>query len=151
MKHNLTLTAAGLALVLAACGSESSNTESAPAAPKEAEQAAPSATESTVEKVKEAAKETVAKVAESLKLDTSSMEAFKSSLGDMKASLSADQQSQLTGALKSLAKGSLKEKGGLLGAAKGLAEGKSTEEILYEKMQSKLDGLSFDDILALAK
>ncbi len=140
-------TSVSAALLLAACGSESSNTGKAQEAAKETETVASSASKDVAKKAKEA----VAKVVENLKLDTSSMEAFTSSLSNMKASLSSDQKDQLTDAISSLAKDAAGEKGGLLGAAKGLASGKSTEEVVYEKLASKHDGLTFDDILALTK
>lgn len=147
MKAIFPLTATAMMLALTACGSEgesdkSTTSEAAPAT----ESAASTDASGMVEKAKEAA----TKVAEALKLDTSSMDSFKSSLSDMKASLSGDQASQLTSALTSLAKGSAEEKGGLLGAAKSVASGKSMEETLYETVGDKLNGLTFEDILKLA-
>lgn len=138
---------AAVALLLAAC-SESNDT----ATETEAQQAQEAASQqtSTVDTVVEKVKEEAAKLAEAVELDMSSMESFKESLAAMKANLSAPDQEKLTSALSSLAKDAVKDDGGLLGAAKSVASGKSTEEVLYDKMKSKLDGLSFDDILKLA-
>lgn len=147
MRYILTLTTA---LSLAACGSDdNANTQSA-------EQSAETAQEqtSTVEQAQEIATqvaEKAAAVAEALKLDTSSLDSFKTSLADMQASLSSDQAGQLQDALGLLAKSTAKEsEGGLLGAAKDVVGGKSMEDILYDNMKSQLDGLTFEEILALA-
>lgn len=156
------ITAVTAAFALAACGSDD-NSQTA----EKAEEAAPAATaekEGMMEKAEGmadgamkkaegmagAAMEKASEMTEDLKLDTSSLDSFKSSLAAMKGSLSADQSSQLTNALASLAKGASEEKGGLMGAAKDLASGKSMEETLYEKMGDQLDGMTFDDILKLA-
>ena len=146
MKHILTLTAA---LALTACGSDNNSSQTQ-------EQAAETATEqtSTVDQAKDiatAALEKATEVAEALKLDTSSLDSFKSSLTAMQGSLDAGQASQLTDALRLLAKSSAKEKkGGLLDAAKSVASGKSMEDILYDNMSSQLNGLTFEEIIALA-
>lgn len=147
MKIKLAVTFVSAAMLVACSGGDSNN-----AAESDAQKAQETAAKqsSAVDKVVEKAKEEAAKIAESIKLDMSSVDSFKSSLASMKSSLSGADQGKLTDALKSLAKDSVKEGDGLLGAAKGLASGKSTEDILYDKMKSKLDGLSFDDILALA-
>ena len=147
MKHMLTVAAA---LALTACGSDDTNTQTQ-------EQAAETAAEqtSTVDQATEIATtvaEKAAEVAEALKLDTSSLDSFKSSLSAMQGSLDAGQAGQLQDALGYLAKSSAKEdKGGLLDAAKSVASGKSMEDILYDNMASQLDGLTFEEILALAK
>lgn len=146
MKYAITFAAA---IALSACGSDDNNTQSA-------EQAAETATEqtSTVEQAQEIASqvaEKAAEVAEALKLDTSSLASFKSSLSDMQASLTSGEAGQLQDALGYLAKSTAKEsKGGLLGAAKDVASGKSMEDILYDNMKDQLDGLTFDEVLALA-
>jgi len=145
------ITTLAAAFALAACGSDD-NSQTA----EKAEQAAPAAAaekEGMMEKAEgmaDAAMEKASEMAEALKLDTSSLDNFKSSLTAMKGSLSGDQSGALTNALTSLAKGATEEKGGLMGAAKDLASGKSMEETLYEKLGDKLDGLSFDDILKMA-
>ena len=147
MKYIFALSAA---FALSACSSDDNSTS------QTADQAADTAQEqsSTVEQAQEIASqmaEKAAEVAEALKLDTSSLSSFKSSLSDMQASLTSGQASQLQDALGSLAKSSTKEStGGLLGAAKDIAGGKSMEDILYDNMKDKLDGLTFEDILALA-
>jgi len=151
MKKFLPLTATALVFTLAACG-EGKKDQAADEAPttQEAEQAS-GETAGMMEKATEMAKEKATEVAEALKLDTSSLDSFKSSLAAMKGSLSGDQASQLTSALTSLAKGaSSEEKGGLMGAAKNIASGKSMEETLYETLGNKLNGMTFDDILKLA-
>ncbi len=146
MKHILTLTAA---LALTACGSDNNSSQTQ-------EQAAETATEqtSTVDQTKDiatAALEKATEVAEALKLDTSSLDSFKSSLSAMQGSLNSDQATQLTDALGYLAKSSVKEKKrGLLNAAKSVASGKSMEDILYDNMSSQLNGLTFEEIIALA-
>lgn len=138
------------ALALSACGSdESTGTQSAEQTTETVQEQS-----SAVEQAQDIASQVVdhaAAAAEALKLDTSSLDSFKSSLSDMQASLSADQASQLTDALGYLAKSSAKEsKGGLLGAAKDVVGGKSMEDILYGNMKGQLDGLTFEEILALA-
>ena len=103
------------------------------------------------QEVATAVAEKAAEVAEALKLDTSSLENFQSSLSAMKASLTPDQAMQLGDALGYLTKSSAKEqKGGLLDAAKDVATGKSMEEVLFDNMADQLDGLTFEDILKLA-
>ncbi|MBO6503324.1 MAG: hypothetical protein JJ850_15040 [Kordiimonadaceae bacterium] len=147
MRYTIALTAG---LALAACsGGDSTNTQSAEQATETAQEQT-----STVEQAQEIANqvaEKAAAVAEALKLDTSSLDSFKSSLSDMQASLSTDQAGQLTDALGYLAKSSAKEsKGGLLSAAKDVVGGKSMEDILYDNMKDKLDGLTFEEIVGLA-
>ena len=144
------ITALTTAFALAACGSDD-NSQTA----EKAEEAAPAAEEKAgmmekAEGMADTAMEKAAEMAEALKLDTSSLNSFKSSLAAMKSSLSGDQSGQLTNALTSLAKGAAEKKGGLMGAAKDLASGKSIEETLYEKLGDQLNGMSFDDILKLA-
>jgi len=157
MKHLVKIATATAIFALAACGSDEGDKQANAKAEKAAaaEIAAPESEKSTasdmMETAKEVATEMVADVAKSVKLDASSLSAFKSSLGDMKASLSSDQASSLTSALASLAKGATTEKkGGLLGAAKDMAAGKSMEDTLYESLGSQLNGLSFEDIIKLA-
>jgi len=152
MKSGTILIAGVSMFALAACGSEEKSSyedaaEKTEAAAAEAGGDASSAASDIVETVKEKAEE----VAASLELDMSSLDSFQSSLASMKGSLSGDQQEQLSGALAALAKDAVGEsKGGALGAVKDLASGKSTEEVLFEKMASQLDGKSFEDILKLA-
>jgi len=134
------ITTLSAALALAACGSDD-NSQTA----EKAEDAAPAAAAE-----QDGMMEKAAEMAEALKLDASSLDSFKSSLSAMKGSLSGDQSGQLTNALTSLAKGATEEKGGLMGAAKDIAGGKSMEETLYEKLGDQLNGMSFDDILKLA-
>jgi len=140
-----TLTAA---FALAACGTDD-NSQTA----EKAEDAVPAAEEKgtkVIDNVEEVVREKIAEMTETLKLDTSSLDSFKSSLAAMKGSLTGDQSSALTNALTGLAKGAAEKKGGLMGAAKDLASGKSMEETLYEKLGDQLDGMSFDDIIKLA-
>lgn len=141
------MAATALVLALAACGDsgESQKEQAAPATE------AATAEKSTMEKATEAAKDMATKAVESLKLDTSSLDAFKASLANMKGSLSSTDQSKLTEALATLAKGAAGDsKSGLMDAAKSMASGKSITETLYEKMGDKLDGMTFEDVLALA-
>lgn len=140
-----------MTLALAACSSDE-NTDTA----GQTDDAVPAAAEQQdmmqdAQEGANAVAEKAAEVAEALKLDTSSLENFQSSLGAMRASLSPDQATQLRDALGYLTKSSAKEqKGGLLDAAKSVATGKSMEDILYENMADQLDGLTFEDILKLA-
>lgn len=150
MKHLTHVTALTAALALTACGgddntNQQSDNSTAPAVTAEEEKGT-----KVVDNVEEIVREKVAELTQSVTLDTSSFDSFQSSLAAMKGSLSGDQAGQLTNALASLAKGSAEEKGGLLGAAKDLASGKSMEETLYEKLGDQLDGMSFEDILNLA-
>lgn len=151
MKHITHITALAAALTLAACGSDESSNSA-----QQAEETAPAVAaeqDSMMDKAQEVADtamEKASEMAEALKLDTSSLDSFKSSLAAMKDSLSGDQADMLTSALGSLAKDAAKEEGGLMGAAKDLAAGKSMEETLYEKLGSQLNGMTFDDILKLA-
>ena len=110
------------------------------------------------ETIKEKAAETtsstketmVEKAKELLKLDTSSLDSFKSSLSSMKSSLSSADASKLTGAIESLAKSTAKDSGGLMDAAKSMASGKSVEETVYSSLKGKLSGATFEDVLKLA-
>lgn len=115
------------------------------------EEAAPAAETSTVEQVKETV---VEKIKEMVKLDTSSVEAFKNSLSDMKDSLSDEDKAKLTSALANLAKKAVEEKsegGGVMDIAKSAVSGGSIEDQLYDNFGDKLSGMSFDDILNYAK
>ena len=154
LRTGLTLLAAA-SLTIAACGSGDGNTEEEKAT--EAAEAAQSATadnsETMMDKAKdvaEKAKEEAAAVMERVQLDTSSLDAFKESLGKMKDSVSAEDKEKLMDALGKLAKGAMEEGGGLAGAAKDMMDGKSMEEGLFEKLGDKLNGLDLDGILALA-
>lgn len=99
----------------------------------------------------DAARDMATQAAEALKLDTSSLEAFKSSLAGMKASLTDADKQKLTSALATLAKDAGGDsKSGLMDAAKGMASGKSMTETLYEKLGDRLDGKTFEDILNMA-
>lgn len=143
------VSATAMTLALAACDSDEGNSQAANEA--DATAAVEEKGTKVIDNVEEIVREKVAEMTESIKLDTSSLDSFKSSLSAMQSSLSGDQVGQLRDALGSLAKSSAKEeKGGLLGAAKSVASGKSMEEILYDNMADKLDGLTFDDILNLA-
>lgn len=139
------LTATAMLLALAACGDSGDSTQ-------KADDTAPAATEAAAEKsTMDKATEMATKAAEALKLDTSSLDAFKSSLASMKGSLSADDQSKLMDALSGMVASDGKSStGGLMDTAKKMAEGKSLTETLYEKMGDKLDGKTFEDILAMA-
>ncbi len=159
MNSFIKITTLSAAFALAACGSDDNSQtaekaeDAAPAAAEEAAPAAAAEEESMMEKAEGMAGHAMEKASEMMEghtLDTSSLDSFKSSLAEMKGSLSEDQSSQLTSALTSLAKGAAEEKGGLMGAAKDMASGKSMEETLYEKMGDQLDGMTFDDILKLA-
>jgi len=148
MKALLPLTATAMILALAACGEAEKKHEAteAPATAVEEEKS-----RKVMDNVEDVVMEKVAEMTEALKLDTSSLDSFTSSLSAMKASLSGDQASQLTSALASMAKGATSDKkDGLLGAAKDMASGKSMEENLYETMGNKLSGLTFEDILKMA-
>ena len=152
MKKFLPLTATAMILALAACGeAEKKNQETTAPAATEAAKEDTSEAVGMMEKATEMAKEKAAEVAEMLKLDTSSMDSFTSSLSAMKSSLSGDQASQLSSALASIAKGATSEKkSGLLGAAKDMASGKSIEETLYEAVGDQLNDMTFEDILKMA-
>jgi len=148
MTHYLKpLTATAMLLALAACGDSSDNkgdTSQAPAT----EASAPE--KSTMDKATDAAKDMATKAVEALKLDTSSLDAFKTSLANMKGSLSAEDQSKLMDALSGMVADSKEGSSGLMDAAKSMASGKSLTETLYEKMGDKLSGKTFEDILAMA-
>jgi len=91
----------------------------------------------------------VEKAKEILKLDTSSLDSFKSSLSSMKASLSGADASKLTDAMQSLAKDAASDGGSLMDAAKSVAGGASVEETVYKSLKSKLSGATFEDVLKL--
>ncbi|MCK0069675.1 DUF6694 family lipoprotein [Kordiimonas laminariae] len=150
MKHALILSATTIGLMLSGCG-DSSNSNTAEKAAEKPAAETPAEKSAAMDTVKEVAKDVAAKAAETLKLDTSSLESFKSSVANMKASLTDEQQAQLTDALKSLAKAEMSDVGSLAGAAAGLATGKDTTEVVYDKLKDKLSGLSFEEVLALAK
>jgi hypothetical protein len=134
-------------VTLTACGdsSETEKAEDKAAAPAEV-----AAEKSTME----AATEMASKAVGALKLDTSSFDAFKTSLAEMKDSLSEDDRSKLMEALGGLvASETEKSDDGLLRSAKKMASnaasGKSATETLYEQIGDKLDGLTFEEILKL--
>ncbi|NQV19986.1 MAG: hypothetical protein HQ511_01070 [Rhodospirillales bacterium] len=101
----------------------------------------------------EAAKGQAAEAAASLLLiDASSLDSFKSSLSTMKGSLDHAGQQQLSSALAGLASSAAPtDAGGLLGAAKNVAGSGSAEDTIYSAFGSKLNGLSFEQLLAFAK
>ncbi|MFC4349916.1 DUF6694 family lipoprotein [Kordiimonas lipolytica] len=148
MTHYLKpLTATAMLLALAACGDSSDNKGDTSQAPA---MEAATAEKSTMDKATEAAKDMATKAVESLKLDTSSLDAFKTSLANMKGSLSAEDQSKLMDALSGMVADSKEGSSGLMDTAKSMASGKSLTETLYEKMGDKLSGKTFEDILAMA-
>lgn len=116
------------------------------------ESAKPQAQEtSTIDKATETIKE---KAKEIIKLDTSSLDSFKSSLGEMKDSLSVENKGKLTSALGSLAQKAVSQKqsqGGLMDMAKSTMKSGDIEGQIYESFGDKLNGMSFDDLLAYAK
>lgn len=149
MKKLIVLTATASLLALSACGDKAEKKQTTETAPATSE--APVASKSAMD----TAKDMATKAVEALKLDTSSLDAFKSSLSNMKASLSPDDQSKLTSALGKLAASATKESSGsdtdmMMNAAKDMMSGKDITSTLYEKMGDKLNGLTFDDILKMA-
>lgn len=144
MKALIKMTAIAAAFTLAACGDKKEEE-------KKADDMPPPEAAATGDM---SAGETMEKMAEALKLDTSSLEAFKESLANMKASLSAEDRANLTNALSKLATEASSEGGNMMDAGKNMmkdmGDGKSVTEVLYEKMAGKLDGKTFEDILAMA-
>ncbi|MCJ9429142.1 DUF6694 family lipoprotein [Kordiimonas marina] len=148
MKKLIVLTASVSLLALAACGDKAEKKQ-APAQPPATSEAP--ATSSAMD----TAKDMATKAVEALKLDTSSLDAFKASLAKMQASLSPDDQSKLTAALGKLASSATSSSGGgdtssMMDAAKGMMSGGDVTSTLYEKMGAKLNGLTFNDILKMA-
>ncbi len=94
----------------------------------------------------------VEKVKEMVTLDTSSVDAFKSSLSSMKDSLSDEDKGKLTSALGNLAKKAATEKseGGAMDMAKSMASGGSAEDQIYNSFKDKLSGMNFDDLIGYA-
>lgn len=94
----------------------------------------------------------VEKVKEMVTLDTSSVEAFKSSLSSMKDSLSDTDKGRLTSALGNLATKSATEKseGSAMDMAKSVASGGSAEDQIYNSYKDKLSGMNFDDLMGYA-
>ena len=128
-------------LSLAACDGGKKDEQSTAPMDKAATSEASAMTESVVEKVKEM-----------VTLDTSSMEAFKSSLSDMRESLSDTDKGKLTSALGNLAKKAAAEKseGGVMDMAKSVASGSSAEDQVYTSFKDKLSGMNFDDLMNFA-
>jgi predicted small lipoprotein YifL len=145
MKALIKITAIAAAFTLAACGDKKEDEKKAD------EMAAPEAAATG----DMSASETMEKMAEALKLDTSSLEAFKESLANMKESLSAEDRANLTNALSQLAAKASDTGGDMMEAGKNMVkdmgDGKSAAEILYEKMADQLDGKTFEDIMAMAE
>lgn len=154
MRSLLNIAAITAAFTLAACSDDTKKeAEKADAEVEAAAEEVQTETADMMEKAEEmadAAMEKAGEMMEGVTLDTSSLENFKASLADMKASLSAEQASQLSSALSKLAKDAAGDKNSMMSAAKGMAAGKSTEDILYDNMKDKLDGMSFEDVLKLA-
>lgn len=94
----------------------------------------------------------IEKVKEMVTLDTSSVDAFKSSLSSMKDSLSDDDKGKLTSALGNLAKKAATEKseGSAMDMAEGIASGGSAEDQIYKSFKDKLSGMNFDDLMGFA-
>lgn len=94
----------------------------------------------------------VEKVKEMVTLDTSSVDAFKSSLSSMKDSLSDEDKGKLTSALGNLAKKAATDKseGSAMDMAKGIASGGSAEDQIYNSFKDKLSGMNFDDLMGFA-
>jgi len=150
MKKLIVLTASVSLLTLAACGDKAEKKQ-APAQPPATSEAP--ATSSAMD----TAKDMATKAVEALKLDTSSLDAFKASLDKMKASLSPDDQSKLMAALGKLASSAtgMDSSGGgdtssMMDAAKGMMNGGDMTDTLYQKLGDKLNGMTFDDILKMA-
>lgn len=138
-----TLMLSTIAIVsLAACDGGKKDEQTPAPMDKAATSEASSITETVVEKVKEM-----------VTLDTSSVEAFKSSLSSMRDSLSDTDKGKLTSALGNLAKKAATEKsegGGLMDMAKDVASGGSAEDQIYKSFKDKLSGMNFDDLIKYA-
>lgn len=145
MKALIKITAIASVFALAACGDkneEEKKAEEMPAAE------APATGEMD-------AMDTMEQVAEALKLDTSSLEAFKESIANMKEALSAEERANLTTALSDLAVKASGEGQSMMDAGKNMmsdmGDGKSVVDILYEKMAEQLDGKTYEDVIAMAQ
>ncbi|WP_262689395.1 DUF6694 family lipoprotein [Kordiimonas aestuarii] len=144
MNTLIKITAISAALALAACGDNKDEKKADDMPPPEAPATGEMSPADTMEQV-----------AEALTLDTSSLEAFKESIANMKASLSSEDRARLTAALGDLA---TKATGGQdmdsmdkgKNLMKNMGDGKSVTEVLYENMADELDGRTFDDILEMA-
>lgn len=93
-------------------------------------------------------------VAEMVTLDTSSVDAFKSSLSAMKDSLSDTDKSKLTSALGNLAQKAVSEKSegdGLMDMAKSVTSGDSVEDQIYSNFKDELSGMNFEDLTNFAE
>ena len=167
MNKNFKLLAMVSVFTLAACGSDENKSYEAEA--EKAAEASNDAVDDTaggaeakaselLDKAKAAAgdiKEKAGDVTNAvLKLDASSLDSFKSSITNMRALLPEAKQSELAGAIAKLAKSAVSDgnegTGGLLDKAKSLSDGKSAQDLVYEKLGSQMDGMTFDDILKFA-
>ena len=142
MKALIKITAIASVFALAACGDNNKQEKKAEEMPA-AE--APATSEM----------DTMEQVAEALKLDTSSLEAFKESIANMKAALSGEDRANLTTALSDLAVKASGKGENMMDAGKNMmsdmGDGKSVADILYEKMADALDGKTYEDIVAMAQ
>lgn len=139
MTYKTLIISSAAILALAAC--DGGDKEDDHMIKKEDASAASGAVGSVVEKVKEM-----------VTLDTSSVEAFKSSLSSMKDSLPDADKAKLTSALGNLATKAATEKseGGAMDMAKGMASGGSAEDQIYKSFKDKLSGMNFDDLMGYA-
>ncbi len=147
MNTLIRITAVAAAFALSACGDNEGDKKKAD--DMAAEVQTPS------ESSMDTAKEAMTEVAEALKLDASSLDAFKESLASMKASLDEEKTAQLSSALATLAKKASGEGGESMmdnatNMAKNMGDGKSVADVLYEKLGDDLHGATFEDVLAMA-
>ena len=131
------------ALGLVACGDASDTNNQQPqqettAAVEESQ----TATQELVDKAKE--------IVSGIRLDTSSAEAFKASLVEMKDSLSDEDKEKFKAAMKNLGKKAVSESGNLFESAKEVIKSGNAEDGLLKKFGDKLNDLNFEELLAFA-
>lgn len=147
MNTLIRITAVAAAFALSACGDNEGDKKKADDMAAEVQTPSESSMDTATEAMTE--------VAEALKLDASSLDAFKESLASMKASLDEEKTAQLSSALATLAKKASGEGGESMmdnatNMAKNMGDGKSVADVLYEKLGDDLHGATFEDVLAMA-
>ncbi|WP_417461013.1 hypothetical protein [Kordiimonas sp.] len=147
MNTLIRITAVAAAFALSACGDNEGDKKKADDMAAEVQTPSESSMDTATEAMTE--------VAEALKLDASSLDAFKESLASMKASLDEEKTAQLSSALATLAKKASGEGGESMmdnatNMAKNMGDGKSIADVLYEKLGDDLHGATFEDVLAMA-
>ena len=143
MNKFMTMTAISAAAMLAACDS-SDNCDTTGAGDMMTESTAENSAEKTGDK-------STMPSAPEVVLKTASLQEFEASLAIMRASLTDDERAELTDALAKLSGEMMERAEAAVTPGTELAPDMDLAEAVYKKYGNKLNGKTFDDIVAMTK